>query len=92
MIQNRETIEVRGEFYSGETIKQSYIINQQFAIDQPSFLNNHLNQNVVEDQISFLWANIGIIEKTLFYILEKQTLMSSAFNDYENGRYKFIGY
>jgi hypothetical protein len=47
---------------------------------------------VVEDQYTIAYANTGIIEKTLFYIMEKQILMSSAFTDYENAQYKFIGY
>jgi hypothetical protein len=49
MIQNRETIEVSSEFETGEVVKQSYIINQQFEIDHPSFFDNLLHQHVVED-------------------------------------------
>jgi hypothetical protein len=73
-------------------LKQSYIINQQFEIDEPSFFDNLISKNVVEDQQTILFARTGITEITNFYIMEKQALISSAFTDYANDRYKFIGY
>ena len=47
--------------------KESVVKNQQFSIDQPTFINSNIRLNVVEDEIDYL--QIGQHDEVTFFDL-----------------------
>jgi hypothetical protein len=48
MVVNRERLEA-GQYMPNTVLKESVIINQQFSVAEPVFMDNFVHKNIVKD-------------------------------------------
>jgi hypothetical protein len=48
MLINRERLEA-GQYIANTVLKESVIINQQFSVNEPVFMDNFVHKNIVKD-------------------------------------------
>jgi hypothetical protein len=69
MIWNRQRLPASGKIEAGVVTKESISVNQQFSIDSPSFMDNHIHKDSVEDEIKIAYFNSGYPGSVDYYSL-----------------------
>jgi hypothetical protein len=59
MIWNRQRLPAGGDIVAGQVVKESITLNQQFSIESPSFMDNWIHEDSVEDEIKVAYFNTG---------------------------------
>ena len=93
MLFRRQRLEA-GEFNVGTTITESVIYNQQFDLNTPTFIDNNIHRDYVEDEIKIALFNSGNSHEHAYYWLENGPLTPSSWTNYnkEEIKYRFMGF
>jgi hypothetical protein len=93
MLVNRERLQA-GQYEANTVLKESVIINQQFTVNEPLFMDNFVHKNIVKDGRQVLYFNSGAPYLLDYYNVEFGGLESSSWIHYKPGnvRYRFLGF
>jgi hypothetical protein len=93
MLVNRERLEA-GQYIANTVLRESIIINQQFSINEPVFMDNFVHKDLVKDGNKVFYFNSGEPTQLDYFSMEFGGLESSSWVFYEPGKvkYRFLGF
>ena len=93
MVINRQSLPSTEAKYERQVLKsEAIVVNRQFDSAMPTFVNAHVRQDEVVDEVMLAHVNTGQNLRKYLYSMDIGNLQPSAQRDYKNGKYRFFGF